>query len=139
MLKVAEQFVARERLDGRILYLPGNALELQWPDAQDCVLVSYLMYAVSATDSARLFELAFNSLRPGGQLVVHDFMVNDDYDGPPQAALWMLHGLFSSPDAVCLTAGWLHQLATAAGFGECVASDLIPGITSVLVARKPLK
>lgn len=137
MLKVAAQYVAQENLEGRIELLPGNALEIAWPDSRDCVLISYLMYAVSEADSARLCKLAFDALLPGGRLVVHDFMVNDNHDGPLHAALWMLHGLFSNPDAACLSSASVQQLTKHAGFGECVTSELIPGITRMLVAQKP--
>lgn len=137
MLDVAAQFVQRDQLPDRIDFLAGDALATEWPTGQDCVLMSYLLYAVAGPAAAELFRRAYDALRPGGLLVVHDFMVDDAQDGPLHAALWLLHGLFASPDAVCLTPAWLLGLARRAGFAQAGVDDLIPGITRVLTARKP--
>ena len=40
-----------------------------------------------------MLATAHRSLRPGGLLVVHDFMLDDDGPGPDPAALWFLQYL----------------------------------------------
>ena len=37
---------------------------------------------------AALYKNAHKALKPGGRLLVHDFMVNDSLDGPGLGALW---------------------------------------------------
>ena len=135
VIKVARHYVAEAGLEDRVGYIEGDALKATWPVGQDVVLLSYLLSAVGKADIEALVHRAHASLKPGGTLIVHDFMVDDDATGPASAALWMLV-LVSSPEPVCLTAGYLSRLMKHAGF-DVVAADLVPTITKVVVGIKP--
>jgi hypothetical protein len=100
------------------------------------VLLSYLMSAVAGEAIPRLARLAYDALRPGGQLLVHDFFVDDDRQGPRGAALWFVLFLFN-PDAVSLTPGGLTAALAASGFTDVTVRDVIPGLTRLAIARKP--
>ena len=85
---------------------------------------------------SRLGRLAYDALRPGGQLLIHDFFVDDDHQGPRAAALWFIAGLFN-PDAVSLTPGGVTSTLEASGFTNVTVRHVIPGITRLAIARKP--
>ena len=51
-----------------------------------------------------------------GSVFVHDFMVEDDRQGPPLAALWALQHAVFTPGAVSITPGALTALLEEAGF-----------------------
>ena len=133
----AERCVAAAKLADRITFVGGDALRTAWPDPQDVVLASYLLSAIAAADGARLVGEAFRVLRPGGQLIVHDFMVNDDRCGPSSAALWLLTAIVVDPEAPSLTPGSLATLLGQHGFADAAVHDVIPGITKAVIARKP--
>ena len=65
-------------------------------------------------------------------------MVRDDQTGPTHAALYLLTPLLVDPNTITLMPGGLSDVVRATGFGEIAVQDLVPGITTVLVARKPL-
>jgi ubiquinone/menaquinone biosynthesis C-methylase UbiE len=134
MIEVARHYVAEAGLQSRVEYIEGDALEAAWPVGQDVVLLSYLLSAVGKADIEALVHRAHASLKPGGTLIVHDFMVDDDLGGPASAALWML--ILTSAEPVCLTAGYVSRLMRDAAF-EVVAGDLVPTITKVVVGVKP--
>jgi 2-hydroxy-4-(methylsulfanyl)butanoate S-methyltransferase len=133
----AERCVAAAKLDDRITFLDGDALRTAWPGPQDVVLASYLLSAIAAADGARVVAEAFRVLRPGGRLIVHDFMVNDDRGGPSAAALWLLAAVVMDPEAPSLTAGSLTTLLEQQGFADASVHDVIPGITKAVIVRKP--
>ncbi len=132
---VARKYMAEAGLEGRVDYVEGDALESAWPIEQDVVLMSYLLSAVGKEDIGVLMRKAYAALRPGGKLVLHDFMVNADGTGPLSAALWMLV-MVTSPEPVALTAEYLEKEVEAAGFSEIESDDLVPTITKILVATK---
>ncbi len=134
---VAERFVREAGLEGRVGFLAGNALETKWPGGQDAVLISYLMNAVSAAALPDLLARSFQALAPGGTLLVHDFMVDDDGTGPTSAALWLLSGLLNDPDAEMLTPGALSARIARAGFVDVHDREIIPTITRLISAKKP--
>jgi ubiquinone/menaquinone biosynthesis C-methylase UbiE len=135
VIAIARHYVAEAHLEDRVGFIEEDALKATWPAGQDVVLFSYLLSAVGKTDIESLVRRAYASLEPGGRLIVHDFMADDDLGGPASAALWMLV-IITSPDPVCLTAGYVSGLMKDAGF-EVTAGDLVPTITKVVVGRKP--
>ncbi len=136
VIEVAKRFVGEANMDLRIGFRAGNALEVDWPEHQDVVLISYLLSAVSRDHVATLIGRAMNALAPGGHLLMHDFMLDDDRRGPKSAALWLLTSLLNDRDATSLTPSYLETVAKGAGFAEVSSQVLIPEITSLVVARK---
>jgi hypothetical protein len=100
------------------------------------ILLSYLLSALGADEMDTVLGKAHDSLRPGGLLVVHDFMLDDDRPGPALAALWFLQYVAYRGDAVSFSAGELGDRLRAHGFGASSCRSLIPDITTVLVSRR---
>ena len=49
-----------------------------------------------------LYTNAYKALKPGGRLLVHDFMVNDSLDSPALGALWALQHVTVNADGLGL-------------------------------------
>jgi len=133
----AEELVGQAGLSDRIRFVEGDALSTPWPAGQDAVLMSYLLSAVATQRVGELLGRARTSLRPGGRLMLHDFMLDDDRTGPAVAALWLLNAVTIDPDVASLTPAWLTEQVLAAGFEGVELSHVITGITRLLVARTP--
>lgn len=138
VIEVARRFVADAGLSERIDLTGGNALDTDWPGNQDVVLMSYLLSAVKEDDIPTLLASAYRSLRPGGRLIVHDFMLDDDEQGPALAAQWFLLGLALQPDAGSFSAATLSVLLAEQGFTGVSSQTLIPQITKIVVGGKPV-
>ena len=134
---LAERSIAAAALEGRIAFVGGDALRTAWPDLQDVVVASYLLSAIAATNGDRLIAQARRVLRPGGRLIVHDFMVDDDRSGPASAALWLLAAVVMDPEAPSLTPGSVATSMTRHGLTDIAVHDVIPGITKAVIGRKP--
>jgi 2-hydroxy-4-(methylsulfanyl)butanoate S-methyltransferase len=80
--------------------------------------VSYLLSAVKEDDIPRLLASAYRSLRPGGLLMVLDFML-DDERGPVLAAQWFLLDLAFQPGAGSFSAATLSVLLAGQGVRQC--------------------
>ncbi len=135
-LPVARQFVAEAGLDERVEFFAGNVITGGWPRGHDAVLMSYLFSAVGANAIPILLGKAFETLPPGGTLIVHDFMVENDKTGPRDAALWFLTCMFNCPEALVLTPGMLSEQIKGAAFENVDVRDLIPGLTKTILAEK---
>jgi Methylase involved in ubiquinone/menaquinone biosynthesis len=97
--KLGREYVEDAGLSDRIRYVEGNALETDWPDGQDVVLMSYLFSGVPGEAQPGLLAGARERLNPGGRVLVHDFVVNESRDGPKLAALWQLQHTAFTPTA----------------------------------------
>jgi 2-hydroxy-4-(methylsulfanyl)butanoate S-methyltransferase len=138
VVAVAKRFVSEARLVDRVSYLTGDAVEVVWPQGQDVVLMSYLMSAVAESAFPVLFKKAWQALNPGGILLVHDFMLDDDETGPGLAALWFFQYLASRIDGRSFSAMTLSQMLVGLGFTEASSQVMIPEITKIVICRKPL-
>ena len=135
--EIGWKFVSDADLVNRVSYVPGNALECSWPTEQHAILMSYLLSGVPGQNIAELLGWALQSLEPGGLIMIHDFMVESDRRGPPLAALWQMQHMAFTPDAQSLSIAWLRQALMESGFEVTQTEDLIPGMTKLIVARKP--
>lgn len=137
--EIGWRFITDAELINRVSYVPGNALECTWPTEQDAILMSYLLSGVPGDRISELMQWAWNSLEPGGVLMIHDFMVESSRKGPPLAALWQLQHMAFTPDAQSLSIAWLEGALGEAGFEVTQSGDLIPGMTKLIVGRKPAR
>lgn len=139
VIAVAERFVTEAKLRDRIAFLHGDAIGTPWPGDQDMVLMSYLLSAVAEPSIPLLFQKAWEALRPGGRLLIHDFMLDDDETGPALAALWFLHYLAGRVDGISFSAASLAPQFEARGFDDIFDQVVIPEITKLVVCTKPAR
>lgn len=135
VLEVARGFVAEAGLGDRIGFRPAG--DADWPAGSDVVLMSYLLSAVGRSATHDFLARAFAALAPGGSLLVHDFMVDDDGRGPDLAALWSLTMTVGNPDSAVIRPARLRSQLEEAGFAGIEVQPLIAGITSLMEARRP--
>lgn len=136
VIAVAERFVDEAKLRDRIAFVHGDAIGTPWPGDQDIVLMSYLLSAVAEASFPLLFRKAWDALRPGGRLLIHDFMLDDDESGPALAALWFLHYLAGRVDGISFSAATLAPQLEAHGFADISDQVVIPEITRLVVCTK---
>ncbi len=134
--QVGREFAAASAVGDRVAFMPGDALSTPFPGGQAAVLMSYLWSGVGAAAIPGLIAKAHAALRPGGSLVVHDFMVDDTLDGPPLAALWALQHMVFTPEGKALSDGEAQSLLKDGGFRVENAEPLIAGMTRLILATR---
>lgn len=124
----------------RVQFADLDVTDDAWPvgaAAFDVVLMSYISGSIPDAALDDVYANARAALKPGGALVVHDFMVDDTLDGPPSAALWALQHVTVSPEGLGLSPSAVAARLEAAGFGDVGdAAPLVAGMTRVIVATK---
>ncbi|EAQ04968.1 O-methyltransferase, family 2 [Pseudooceanicola batsensis HTCC2597] len=133
---LGRKYVEEAGLSDRITYVEGNALSTDWPEGQDTVLMSYLFSGVPGDAHTDLIADARAALAPGGQVVIHDFMVEADRSGPELAALWQLQHTAFTPEARSVDTGTLAEELTQGGFEKVDIVEMIPQMTKVAVGRR---
>jgi ubiquinone/menaquinone biosynthesis C-methylase UbiE len=138
VVDVAREHLVEAAVTDRVDLRAGDALGCSWPGDQDVVLMSYLLSALGRAQVDTVLQRAWAALRPGGLLVLHDFMLEDSGPGPAFAALWFLHYLAYQPDGDSFSAADLRERLREHGFHPTITEVLIPGITKVVLARKEI-
>jgi predicted O-methyltransferase YrrM len=140
--KTGEKFVAGEPAEvaSRVKYIRGSCLDT-WPEDlgtdHDVVLISYVSESVPHEAVPMMYERAYGRLRPGGTLIVHSFMVDDSLEGPLLGALWSLQHVAVNADGLGLHPANVSDMMTKAGFGDISTSEMIGGMTKIIIGKKP--
>jgi hypothetical protein len=79
------------------------------------------------------FGKCFDKLPCGGAIVVHDFLMNEDYRGPLLSGLYNL----TSVEGVPLSGEDMAGRLKAAGFVNPEVRPVIPEYTGLVAAKKP--
>jgi hypothetical protein len=83
--EVAAEFIAQHGLEGRIETRSGDMWDDAFP-AADAHLYSNIFHDWPPDRCRFLSEKSFASLEPGGQVILHEMLYNDDKTGPFAAA-----------------------------------------------------
>jgi len=135
------RFVAAEAgtVPSRVEFLSGSCID-SWPaeagNDHDAVLMSYVSGSVPASLVPILYKNAFERVRPGGMLIVHDFMVDDSMDGPMLGALWAAQHVTVNAEGVGLMPAIVKDAMAKAGFGDFQQMEMIKGLTKTIIGKK---
>jgi hypothetical protein len=98
------------------------------------VFMSAVIHSNSVEDNRLLMRKAAEAVNPGGQIVVQDFLVNEERDGPLFPALFALNMLVGTPEGDTYTESEVRAWMTEAGCRAVVRKDTTFG-TSLIMGR----
>lgn len=142
-LGVTRTIFAGHPLSGRVSFQEGDYHTADFGrEKYDLILFSNVTHDEGLLENIRLLRKAFAAMRKGGQVVIHDFMLNNDMTTPVFSALFSVHMLTYTDNGRVYSgneyASWLRE----AGFVAirkreiCSKSDTP---SKIIVGRKPLR
>ena len=77
------------------------------------------------------------ALKPGGMVLIHDFLLNDNLDGPLFPALFSLNMLQGTEGGQAYSRGQVEAMLMAAGFTDVTAVAIeSPNDSGIVAAAK---
>jgi SAM-dependent methyltransferase len=133
-LTETEAMLAREGLSSRVTVRPGDLLHGDWGTGYDAVLYLSVAHNQTAADNARVLGHIGSVLRPGGLLVIHEYLSGEPLDVYDAAfRLTLLVETATRTYGLEEFSAWL----AAAGFEPPARVDLEPREKgSLLLARR---
>lgn len=132
---VADEFVAKHRLQDRIHTQVGDMWEDTFPNA-DLHFYSNIYHDWSHEKGAFLTRKSFDSLPSGGRIVVHEMLYDDDKTGPFAAAAFNINMLVWSVDGEQYSGHELSEMLARAGFRNIETKPTF-GYYSIVTGTKP--
>jgi|TARA_B100000809_G_scaffold232085_1_gene247703 SAM-dependent methyltransferase len=126
ILAVARELTPDDDIGRRITFHPGDYRVDPLPGDFDAVLYCGALHQENVHDAQHLFSRVLATLRPGGALIVVDFMLNSDRTSPVFSALFALNMLLVKPDSRVYTTEEVQDLLTQAGFTPATVEDHAP-------------
>lgn len=119
VVPVTRDFVAKHKLQDRIDIMTGNFFETEYP--ADCDLISFItpLQSYMPGEIIKVLKKTHAALKPGGAVLIVDYMLKDDKTGPLDSALMNLQGIRNGHYMGRVNSGaeW-KQFLTEAGFQD---------------------
>jgi len=87
----AEKTIEKFNLTDRIDFIDGNYVNEGIEGVYDVAWLSHILHGEGQQDCQRIIQKAVSVLKPGGMIIVHDFILNNSMDGPLFPALFSLN------------------------------------------------
>ncbi len=133
--KLARYTINKFKLDGRMDSVPGNIFKDNFPGGYDVHFLSHVLHDWDFNEVRSILENSFNSLKPGGMVIIHDAHINDAKTGPVSVAEYSVLLMFLS-EGKCYSTGEMRQILEGTGFEYIKYKPTILN-RSIITAVKP--
>ncbi|HMK38339.1 MAG TPA: methyltransferase, partial [Bacteroidota bacterium] len=127
-------YVEREGLSGSVDTVAGDYLKDDLGKDFDLVFLSAIVHSNSPEENAELILKCARALRPGGAVVVQDFIMDEERVTPLHGALFALNMLVGTASGDTYTEGEVSAWMKGAGLSG-VSRQGTPFGTSQIVGR----
>jgi len=135
VLEVALEHAKAMGVADRHHSIPGDAFTVDYGDGYDVALVTNFIHHFDHETSVRLFKKIAKALKPGGRVVILEFVPNDDRVSPPIPAGFSLTMLAGTPQGDAYTFSEIERMLTEGGF-KSVTKHVLPSPQTVIVGTK---
>lgn len=111
----AEKTIARFNLSDRITFAGGNYLEDDLGSGYDVAWLSQILHGEGPAECQKLIDKAVASLKAGGMIIVHEFILDNDMAGPLFPALFSLNMLVGTPSGQSYSESQIKKMLSQAG------------------------
>jgi len=131
---IFEDYVAANGLSERVQFSPGSFFDAPIPEA-DVVMMGHILHDWDLEQKRLLIGKAFESIKPGGALVVYESIIDDERKANVFGLLMSLNMLIETPGGFDFTAAECMLWMKEAGFRDTRVEHLV-GPDSMVIGYK---
>lgn len=134
VMAITEQNAASAGLANRFSKIVGSAFTVDLGSGYEAVLVPNFLHHFNAAECTALLRRVHAALRPGGRVVIVEFVPDEDRVTPPAAASFSLVMLGTTPEGDAYTFGEYCEMLATAGFRDALLHPLPPTAQCAVIA-----
>jgi 2-polyprenyl-3-methyl-5-hydroxy-6-metoxy-1,4-benzoquinol methylase len=136
MTPITRGFAEKFGVAGRYEYLEGDLRHVDFGhDAYDLVILGHIVHSEGETHGKELLRKSYAALRPGGKLLIAEYVPNDARTGPAMPLLFGLNMLLQTEEGNVFTLREYRTWLRAAGFRKTVTVPVPPPSTVILATK----
>ena len=129
----AEQVARQMGLQNSVSFQEGDFTRSEIEGSYDVAWLSHILHGEDEEACRMIIEKAVACLRPGGRILIHEFILNNEKDGPLFPALFSLNMLLNTPGGRSYSEAELFEMLRDTGVQKLEHLSLdIPGFSSVI-------
>lgn len=130
--RITEKFGAREQFD----FVEGDLQEADFGNNYDVATLGHILHSEGEERSRKLLKKAFRALKPGGTIVIAEWLVNDARTEPAPSLMFAVQMLVNTEKGDVFSFKEIKSWLEAAGFTR-VRKLPAPGPSPLILATKP--
>lgn len=134
VLAVTQRNAEGAGIGDRFSFIAGDAFTVDLGSDYDLVLVPNFLHHFNFAECVEFLKRLHATLRPGGKVVIIEFVPNDDRITPAAAATFSLVMLGSTPEGDAYTQSEYRQMLEASGFHDTEIAPIGPSPQTAVIA-----
>jgi SAM-dependent methyltransferase len=135
VVPLTHKYIEQEGYSGKVDTLEGDYLENDIGSGYDLTFLSAVIHSNSPDDIKLLFSKCYKALNKNGQIVVLDYIMNDDRTEPAMGAMFALNMLVNTDAGDTYTESEVRNWMEDAGFSSIKKVNTEFG-TDLIIGRK---
>ena len=136
----AQKTIDRFQVSDRVEFIAGDYEEEPFPrpGEYDVAWLSHILHGLDPDMAAEVVEKAVSALKPGSQIFIHEFILNNTMDGPLFPALFSINMLLGTHGGQSYSQAQLTEMLRANGITEITRHPFEgPNQSGILYGTKP--
>jgi predicted O-methyltransferase YrrM len=135
VIPITNKYVAEEKMTEKISFLSGNYLADDLGNGYDLIFLSAIVHINSLEENNSLIKKCYDSLNSGGQIVIKDWVMNEDRTEPAGGAYFALNMLVGTEHGDTYTETEMRNWFTNTGIKKIERKDTSFG-SSLMIGYK---
>lgn len=137
VVEVTREFIQQHGVANRVSTLGGDFTVVDFPEQCDVAIMASNLPQYNREIISLVIQKAFDALLPGGEMHLIGEMLNDDHNGPLDAAIWGLLEVMSNSTGLAHSRAECVIYFEQAGFQDVQVHEFVPGILVRVCGTKP--
>ena len=132
---ITKKYVEATSSKNKIEIVSGNFFVDEIGSGYDIAFLSNVIHSYSIWENMDLIKKVYYAIKPGGKIIIHDYIIDDDRTSPEEAALFALNMLVNTKagDTYIYTDIWI--MLQEAWFRDIYRIDTEKGTSLIIGTR----
>lgn len=132
IIPITKRYIAQENLTDKITFLGGNYLEDDFGKNYDLIFLSAIVHINNYDENMRLIKKCYDALNGGGQIIIKDWVMNDERTEPAGGAFFALNMLVGTRSGDTFTENEIKDWLTNAGIKKIERKNTSYGFSLII-------
>ncbi len=135
VVPITNEFIEKEGFGGKIKTYTGNYTKDDLPEGFDLVFLSAVIHSNPLETNQQLIKKCFKALNSNGQIIIQDWIMNNDRTEPTSGAIFSINMLVGTDGGDCFTEKEVTEMLTSAGFKHIQRKELDAGLSQMIAEK----
>lgn len=135
VIPITKNYISKEGMERKINLISGDYNKDKLPAGYDLIFLSSIIHSNSPESNKSLLKKCAASLNANGQIVIQDFIINENRTKPPQAVFFAINMLVSTEAGDTYTELEIRKWLQEANISDIIRRDTKFN-TTLIIGRK---